>query len=68
MKIDFLRKIKLTLYALSIAEIFIFGYLADKTGDNAKFAAITVILLLLNIIVYKSASKYYKKRDKENGL
>ncbi|MDR1196120.1 MAG: hypothetical protein LBL00_06570 [Endomicrobium sp.] len=68
MKINFLKKFKVTLYALSLAEIFIFGYLADKTGSNTKFAVITAILLLLNLIVYKSTAKYYKKQDKENGF
>ncbi|MDR2425583.1 MAG: hypothetical protein LBD46_00125 [Endomicrobium sp.] len=68
MKIDFIRKIKLFLYALSLAEIIIFGRLADKTGSNTKMMIIAAALLFVNVIVYKTVAKYYKKHKGKNGF
>ena len=66
MKMDFLRKLKLFLYALSFAQIFIAKWLADKTSSNVKFMVIALVLLALNVIIYKIAAKRVKKDDNGN--
>lgn len=68
MKMDFLRILKSVLYVVSFAEIFLFGYLADKTGSNMKMMIIALILLALNIAIYKAVEKYRKNRENENEL
>ena len=65
---DFLRKLKLVLYAVSLAEIFIFGYFAESAGNKTKMMIITLVLLSVNFIIYKIAAKYRKKQDKKSGI
>ncbi|MCL2144201.1 MAG: hypothetical protein FWH43_01710 [Endomicrobia bacterium] len=66
MKMDFLRILKLILYAVSFAEILIFSYLADKSGNNIKMMLITLALLVLNVVIYKLVDKNMKKRNSYN--
>jgi hypothetical protein len=68
MNMNFLRKLKLILYGVSLAEIFIFGYLADKTGGNTKMAIIALALIAVNIAIYKTAAKNNKKRNEKDGV
>ena len=65
MKTDFLRTLKLILYAVSIIEVFFFGYLAEKTGNTMFMMAITFVLLAVNIAVYKIAVKNHAKKHGE---
>ncbi len=60
MKPDFLRTVKLALYFVSFAEIFLFGYLGKQSGQNTKMMIIALGLLVLNILIYKLVSKKYK--------
>lgn len=68
MKIDFLRALKLVLYAVSFGEIFLLGFIAEKIGANTKMMMIASALLVLNIIIYKSAVLYRKKRGGKDGI
>lgn len=68
MNIDFLRKLKLVLYAVSLGEIFLFSYLAERTGNNIKMMFAALVLILINFAVYKTATKYHKKADKKDGI
>ncbi|MCL1971432.1 MAG: hypothetical protein FWG57_00360 [Endomicrobia bacterium] len=68
MNIDFLRKLKLVLYVVSFAVIFIFGYLAESTGSKMKMMIIVLVLLAVNFAVYKIAAAYNKKQDKKDGV
>ena len=68
MKIDFLRALKLVLYAVSFGEIFLLGFIAEKTRANMKMMMIALALLVLNIIIYKSAVLYRKKRGGKDGV
>lgn len=68
MKIDFLRALKLVLYAVSFGEMFLLGFIAEKTGANTKMMMIASALLILNIIIYKSAVLYRKKRGGKDGI
>ena len=68
MKIDFLRALKLVLYAVSFGEIFLLGFIAEKNGANTKMMMIASALLVLNIIIYKSAVLYRKKRGGKDGI
>lgn len=67
MKFDISRKLKLFLYFVSFAEIFIFGYLADKTGNNVEMMLIALALLVLNFVIYKIAVKN-KSQGKQDGV
>lgn len=60
MKMDFLRKLKIVLYAFSFFIIFLFGHIAKNTGENTRMALITLAILILNIIIYKIASNHFK--------
>lgn len=68
MKIDFLRALKLVLYAVSFGEIFLLGFIAEKTRANTKMMMTALALLVLNIIIYKSAVLYRKKRGGKDGV
>jgi len=67
MKIDFLRILKLVLYVISFAVIFILGYTAKKTGENTKMMVIALAILLLNFLIYLFASKIYAKSRDNDG-
>ncbi|MCL2335532.1 MAG: hypothetical protein FWC57_05650 [Endomicrobia bacterium] len=61
MKIDFLRILKLVLYAVSFAAIFILSFASKKTGENTKMMIIALAILILNLLIYVAAAKIYKK-------
>ena len=65
---DFLRKLKLVLYVVSFAVIFIFGYLAESAGSRMKMMIIVLVLLAVNFSVYKIAARRNKKQDKKDGV
>ena len=67
MKIDFLRILKLVLYAISFAVIFILSYMAKKTGENIKMMIIALAILLLNFLIYFVAAKIYAKSRDNTG-
>ena len=67
MRMDFLRKLKLGLYAVSLAEIFVFGHLAGKNGKNIEMMLIALALIVINISVYAIMSKKRKIKEMNHG-
>jgi hypothetical protein len=68
MKMDFLRILKNILFAVSLGEVVVLGYIAGKTGNNTKMMTAALVLLALNAVIYKLAEKYHKKRGKKDGF
>ncbi|MDR1695884.1 MAG: hypothetical protein LBR69_04560 [Endomicrobium sp.] len=60
---DFLKKLKLFLYAASFAEIFGLGYIGRVHGDKTYAMYAALALLAVNIAVYHIV-KYVKTRGK----
>ncbi|MDR1941859.1 MAG: hypothetical protein LBQ47_06005 [Endomicrobium sp.] len=63
---DFLRKLKLFLYIVSAAEIIILGEFAKRSGQNVKMAVAALLLVGVNVVIYKLAFRR-RGKEKENG-